>query len=505
MNLYYLFDEDARRQRNAQGLDYTPAYLPAMLAFMGATAQPIAPSALARLQEDDVLLVGAEHPEILPLCRVIRMGREMAERTGGVKAYFCTGEGEKLPLFVPLGEPCRSGETLATARDTDGRERPALIGAQGYFEFCFDLPATLWYGGDGFLPEPAPDYFFIGRVPDYRPLGQTGEWAVAFHDRLLELLESILLSMGVPLIHRLPPMEDGRCPDAALHVSGDDDCTSRDYNLQAALTMESFGIPYHINAMASAGQAFVFDAALYRELAAHGCEVGLHTDFTDGVPHEGASVRAQAELFERTFGEPPRTNSNHCFIQGGSAAERLRWLEASGMLADNSKLGEFDPANINAFDLCGCGFGTYFPRFTCEDAAHQNRMLSCMEIPINYYEPRPVESTEKLVRYLEAAVANERVVQLFLHPHYFAESSRHRPAVLRALQTVRDFCDRNEGKILLLTTNRLAAFWRARAEASVQLRGDRLCVTSDVPLTIRTRSGLHYVPAGKMVKAKSEE
>ena len=33
--------------------------------------------------------------------------------------------------------------------------------------------------------------------------------------------------------------------------------------------------------------------------------------------------------------------------------------------------------------------------------------------------------------------------------------------------------------------------------ASVQLLGDRLCVTSDVPLTIRTKTGLHYVPAGK--------
>ena len=37
--LYYVIDPTLRAARNAVGEDYTPAYIPAMLAFMGMSGQ----------------------------------------------------------------------------------------------------------------------------------------------------------------------------------------------------------------------------------------------------------------------------------------------------------------------------------------------------------------------------------------------------------------------------------------------------------------------------------
>ena len=73
--LYYVNDPSLRAVRNAAGDDYTPAYIPAMLAFMGMTGREIAPDELPTLTADDVVLVGSSE---LPMtdATVILMGTQ---------------------------------------------------------------------------------------------------------------------------------------------------------------------------------------------------------------------------------------------------------------------------------------------------------------------------------------------------------------------------------------------------------------------------------------------
>ena len=92
------------------------------------------------------------------------------------------------------------------------------------------------------------------------------------------ILEDILLSLGVPLLYRLPLTEDGSVPDFALHISGDDDHTSAAFNLNGARVMHDLGLYYHVNAMPS-GESFIITPAQREEMAALGCELALHTNF----------------------------------------------------------------------------------------------------------------------------------------------------------------------------------------------------------------------------------
>ena len=493
MKLYYYLDEESRNRKNRAGMDDTSAYIPALAAFMGVTAEPVGAEELDSLAAEDVLLVGAQNIEVLPSCGVILMGSGMGTepepsvRKKHVYAHYLTGDGYELPLFVPVKPSVTGGEILAVARDENGEEVPALVRRGQVFEFCFDLPGTVWFSGDGYVPEEPSDYFFIGRTPDFRPLPAGESSAEPFNDRLVMELEKILLELGVPMFYRLPPGEDGTVPDLAVHFSGDDDCASKAYNMQAALRMESYGFPYHINAMPMAGEYFIFDREVLGELEAHGCETALHLDFTEGVPYTAESVKAQRDLYEEHFGIAPLTNVNHCLIQGGTTAERMRWLQDVGVIADNGKLGEFDPADINAFDLCGFGYGTSFPRYTCDDAAHGNVMLTTMEIPLTYYEARLYREDSdpaKVTGYLDGAAQNGRIIQFFCHPHYLQDNSSDLEAVERVLKLIRTYREEKGYQMLCTTTNRIAGFWTGRSASRINRNGSGMEVRAEVPLVV---------------------
>lgn len=493
MKLYYYFDETHRNCLNRAGLDDTTAYIPALAAFMGVTVQPVAARQFDCLKAEDILLVGAQRIDSLPDCHVILMGSTLGEdpepavRKKHIFAHYLTEDGYQLPLFVPVKKAQTDGEVLTEALDENGMKVPALVRRGNVYEFCFDLPGTVWFSGDGFMPGEPSDYFFIHRSPDFRPLLEGESSAEPFNDRLVIELEKILLKLGVPMFYRLPPQNEGLIPDLALHFSGDDDCASKDYNMQAALRMEKYGLPYHINAMPMAGEYFIFDRTIWEKLYAHGCEVALHLDFTGGVSYTEESVQAQRDLFEKTFGTAPLTNVNHCLIQGGTCAEQLRWLEKAGVIADNGKLGEFDPADINAFDLCGFGYGTSFPRFTCDDAEHGNAMISTMEIPLTYYEARLYQENSdisKVTGYLDGAAQNGRIIQFFCHPHYLQDNSEDLPAVERVLKLIGSYSQEKGYQILYTSTNRIAGFWKGRSGSAVSREGSEIAVTAKVPLII---------------------
>ena len=59
MKIYYLRNRDKQKSLNAEGIDYTPAYIPALAAYMGITVHETEEASLDTLCEDDLLFVGA--------------------------------------------------------------------------------------------------------------------------------------------------------------------------------------------------------------------------------------------------------------------------------------------------------------------------------------------------------------------------------------------------------------------------------------------------------------
>ncbi|MBQ8719499.1 MAG: hypothetical protein IJY65_00520 [Clostridia bacterium] len=487
MKIYYLYDGEEHRRLNSEGLDYTAAYIPQLAKYMGISANPISKGELGGLCRDDILIAVAQKLDTPPDCYTVYFdsAKDAPRRTKEVFAHVILGE-ERLPVFVPFVKPRTQGKIIAYAVDCDGIEIPAIVKGERSLEFCFDLAATVWFSEDGLLPEKLPGYFYTGRTPDTRPLDGLGQ--SAYNDILVGVLEEFLIEAGAAAIWRLPPTDSGTSPDAVMHISGDDDCSSRDFNLSAAKTMFDLGLPYHINAMPNSSRdAFVYDKRDYEKLLSYGCEVALHMNFI-GVSYSLESLKTQVDLFTKLHGTHPHTNTNHCFIQNGSTAERLRWFEACGIVADNGKCGHFNPENINAFDLYGHTFGTAFPRFSLDDAEHSNAQLSTMEIPVTYYEPRiykATDSTEKVVRYVDDMVRYGRFGQFFIHPHYLREGSPEREGALRAISTLRTRAKERGYNISYSTTNKIADFWLARANASVCCDGASISVKCDTPLLVR--------------------
>ncbi len=495
MKVYYLYNENERARLNENGLDYTPAYIGALCAFMGVTASPIAPDELDKLCEDDVLIVGSERVDALPKCKCVLLGTSIgkdanaSERIEKVFAEYELADGKKIPLFVPVKAQEIEGDVLAYAYQ-DGEKLPALVKNGNVYEFCFDMAASVWFSGDGYEPTEPSNYFPIGRTPDFRPLKSQLE-CDAFNDLVIGELENTLLTLGVPMLYKLPA-KDGKVPDMLIHFSGDDDCSSKDINLEAARNMNKMGFPYHINAMAAHGEGFVFDRDIYDELNSLGCEIALHMDFTENVPHTFEALKHQADLFREHFGKEPYTNVNHCLVQGNSTAERMRWFEDCGIFADNGKLGYFDPADINAFDLRSFGFGSSFPRFTLDDAQHQNKPIAVLEIPITYYEPRLYtedQDTSKITSYIDEAKENGRIIQFFIHPHYLSFYYEEKiEATLRVLRVIKEHTKHYNA--LFTTTNNITRFWLDRADSKIDVENGTIKVNAKSPCIVTLPSSL---------------
>lgn len=475
MNIYHLCDRTVQDEYNQAGWDYTPAYFSAVFAYMGIPSTEISSDSLDKVGEDDILFVGANHPNRLPSCHLFILGSEVAKRVD--KCYgFVVYKEQKLPIFAPFTKPTMQGDVCYFAQDETGNKIPAIVKKGKTIEFCFDLLGSIWFSGDGYFRGPSPEFPIpLGRTPDTRPIGNGYE--IPYNDLLLSIIEDEMDLLKVPAIYKLPPMADGSVPDFALHLSGDDDCHSAQYNLNATLACEQYGFPYHINAMAVGGTEFAFTKEDFDEVISHGGEFGLHGDYTNGA-YTFDSVKGQVEKFIARFGVHPLTNTNHCFIQHGTTAQRLRWFSKCGMIADNGKLGYYDPKDINAFDLHDYGFGTAFPRFSLDDAKHKNQPLLTMEIPINYYEPRLYEedsSTKKIQEYITCCAKNGRFAQLFIHPHYLNDEIPHeKQAVCRVLEVVGGVINQNQYRVLYTTTNEIARFWKARQQATLKVAGNEI-------------------------------
>lgn len=505
MALYYYINPTLWQEKNAAGFDYTPAYIKNLLIFMGATGTPCSPEQVKDLTDNDVLLVGAETLSEIPqnIGTVILLGTEIGKESVSFKPekkiYADLNlDGSLVPLFAPV-LAATEGEVLYTATTADGTVVPAVIKqAESVYDFRFDVAATIWYSGDGFLPDHPFHGFPVRRTSNARPLPDDRHADEPFNDLLLLCIEKLLRKAGVAMLGKLPPMADGSVPDFTFNVSGDDDNGPGFIDLSGAKTLHSFGIPYHINMMPFRDGSFSLTREEIKELNALGCEIALHTDYhthPDAYPYTAEGQAKSCAVYEKWFGVPSVTNVNHCLVQDGTAAERLRWLSDCGVIADNGKAGDEDPEDINAFNACGFGYGTTFPRFTLDDAAHGNKWLLCAEIPITYYEPRlggdRYTDPNKITRYIDEAVENGRMAQFFFHPHYMSEhpdnfdyAKPNVPLAKAALALAKQHWEEKGYRPLFTTTDNLAKFWHARANATVATTDDGYTVNCEQPCVL---------------------
>ena len=158
--LYYINDSSLRAARNAAGEDYTPAYIPAMLKFMGMTGCEIAPDALSTLQKEDVVLVGADGTaDVASAATLIQLGvpqPAVPERRRQVYGSYVTKSGCAVPLFVPICASDATPDEVLAYAEVQGERVPALVRQGKDYQFMFDLPATLWFSGDGFMEMQNP-------------------------------------------------------------------------------------------------------------------------------------------------------------------------------------------------------------------------------------------------------------------------------------------------------------------------------------------------------------
>ncbi|MBQ9357950.1 MAG: hypothetical protein IJT95_00205 [Abditibacteriota bacterium] len=470
MKVYCVIDSgEQARVLQAEGW-YTPAYLPCMLKDMGVTAETVSPEGLDRVLPEDVVF--APKGTALPDCRSITYPA-CAPRERGIKARFDL-DGVTVFLSVPLeGEPVKKTERSLT--------------------FGFDLPGQVWFSEDGFPREP--QNFFVKRVPDSTPLADEDKATEPYNTAIENLIIGTLLDWGIPVIATLPPI-DGSLPDFGFMVSGDDDACSRDINLEAGQVMHGLGIKYHINAMPAGPDRFCISKEDYDALKAMGTETALHLDLT-AKPEELASETVRQEaLFEKVFGEHPVTNCNHCLVQPGEVQERLAALAGTGIIADNSKMGEIDRTDINAFDLTGFGFGTIHPRTT---AAKTGEAIECAEVPMTYYEPRIGskygEDTGKLARYLQLAEKYMAVCQFFIHPHYLCSNNEHSAWSTRALRYALEYF--KSKKVWMTSTNELAVWWKGRRASRAYMENGILKTEARAPIAVLLPKGT-VAPAGSV-------
>lgn len=491
MTLWYYQDPSARAAAHGEGKDYTPAYLPVMLRNLGVTGEALTTDALTagKVAPGDTVLFGAD---TLPADAAdalndalgrgaFAVGFETAggpfgkaplpapEDIYGIAGYFTfSGSDEPLPV---LGSFVRAeaGNAVSdgTIRAEDG-VFPGCLRSENTVYFPFDLPATLWRAADGRpTVEPRPPFPF-GRVPDGSVLPADYDHTIAYADCYQRYLLDLLLKRGIPSVFPLPPKE-GRAAELLLYFAGDDDCCPPEVILEASEKMAARGLPYHINMMPNETtlDGFSMNEEQIAVIRSRGQELAVHYNFAC-FPYGEEGWKRQNALFAEKVGGENCCPVNHALIQLGTNAERCRREEALGHLGDNSKFQYApDPNDINAFNVTGFAFGSAFPRFTIDDAAHGNRELKLCEVYNSYFEPRiregKPEEYEKLFGYLDAGAYYGRTLQFFLHPHYLTDYYGPCRPTLTALDAALNHVKEKGWNTVLLATDALTRWWHDRA------------------------------------------
>ncbi|MDH7480488.1 MAG: hypothetical protein QHH26_00765 [Armatimonadota bacterium] len=473
----YVIDEAQWEKTNGEGKTYWWAYIEEILDRIGLTAEKVHAADLpTKLHDFSTLFIGNIDASSLAsnLDAWVRNGGTLfACGTSGLDGicgnrfirqipqsndeFSITGELHltkgihkeiRFPIYV--GKPlllagairlvnAESSTVIATTQNH------AVITSQKYgdgwaFYFGFDLAKTFWviqqgrpvdsdYDGDGYLR--TGDALVTG---DYEP-------EIPYTDELMILLERFVGLSGIPLIHRLPPVND-KIPDVLLFYGGDDE-GSTGVQIPAAEFMASRKLPYHINCMLLDGK-YGLNPGEIRRLDELGTELAPHFDFINGFAHPTGfsreDVLTQTKAFIKHFNRQPFTSNCH-WCRWTSYHEPALWLSEAGIRGDNSfvhrRLDVLNPTNTIGF-----AFGTAFPFNIYANHAYGNRRTGVVELPITAYEVGYTAGGTDfptLERALKLAIHYGSTMNFFYHPVYISQQKTCRNAIDRLLSLIKEW------------------------------------------------------------------
>ena len=524
MTVYYLQNELKAAAQSAQTGVYSALYLEEIASRLGLPAQKLAVSQVSAtpFEADDVVLVGAEtlSPEVVSALQAASAKGVLVIgfATKGAEALFgCTVKGKvtQTDLYETVGTftaphsvlPANKNVALPVMADvlvTEGGKvqatvqvgdqlLPGLVAGENTYYVPFDLPYVVLKIIQGKpVPEGPSNYFPVGRVPDGRALSYECDSSQPLADLYLLMLENLLYSRKLPMLHVLPVMKDGVTPaDLLFFYGGDDDNTSAELDERASQIMFAKGLPYHINLMpGSENGDYTVDKEGFEKIIARGHELALHYNMT-GVPFTEESFRQQMGTYMATYPQLPISNVAHCLANVGYA-EYARWQAALGVKGDAGRQGTLNLADINAFNVYDFGFGTAFPHFVYDDADHGSERLNFVGIPMTYYEPRIGgqygDDGEKLHLCADNAGYYGQTINLFSHPHYVAFYSGYDSTMtLRAFDTILNHCAAKGWQVYNAGTDELCLWWMERDAATLTAnkQGATVTLAGDSPMVVK--------------------
>jgi len=489
----FVFDEHARRQKNAQKCNFWFAYIEEIFNHLGIQAQRLTPEAL----EDEniftrftALIIG----ESVINERAVQNLQAWVEQGGILIGFRCETlhdlfgnksislmkqpesdftpaaylsltddsltEGIHSPWYleqeliifsdVLLVEPEES-EPIARLRNIFGQDinKPAItkrqVGKGWAFYFAFDLPKTVWvlqqgrpvdadYAGDGWL-----------RTGDAIVIGKNNPELLYSYELLL-LLQNMLALQPYPLVYPLPPTE-GKITDVLFFYGGDDECDETGVQLLASQFMRSRSLPYHINLMPQKDVAGEWQFAVtqeeFQEILANGHECSLHYNFISDNQHPHIitreEVQEQMNAYMQMFGQKPICTVNHCFLWSGWY-ELAAWMLEAGGKADNSRAHVPSPP-ANPVNRIGFSFGSSLPYRIYTDWREGNEPMDFLILPVVFYEVGYTANTtdfELLRQAVDIAAYYHLTANFFYHPVYIARNENCRQAIDELLRYVEE-------------------------------------------------------------------
>ncbi|MCM8768152.1 MAG: hypothetical protein NC911_00480 [Candidatus Omnitrophica bacterium] len=534
----YVIEEETWKKTNQAGKNYWWTYLAEILDRLGLTGEAVHLNDLfSRLKEFSLLFLGPTEQE-LPSQEISSWVKK-----GGVLIGCCLQGldglfGNRFVKWLPEKEefalrrffltphfftrglvfpPARGKPLLAAgALRLVSPERSQLLalyhnqavitsgryGLGRTFYFGFDLAKTFWviqqgrpvdrdYDGDGYL-----------RTGDGIVIGQN-DYQVPYTDILLFLLQNILRVLPFPLIHQLPPVDDGEVPDALFFFGGDDEATPGIARI-ASEFMRSLRLPYHINLMPDRNFKFALDRKEGQRLEKKGTEISLHYNFIDNFSHPVGftenDVRKQTELFIRTFGKKPVCVNSH-YLRWTGWYEPAFWMEKLALKGFNGKIHRRFPP-LNPVNEIGFSFGTSFPFFYRADHKLRNKRIEFLDLPITAYEIgylREQTDFPKLGKLVRLSSHYGLMMNVFYHPVYLAKS----PACQAAVKELLRIIEKRKLNVLYSTPDRVVRWWLARSASRIEkirLKDNRLSFTVSSPES----NLLVKIPAGKKVEKASQ-
>jgi len=528
-DVVYLYEDSLREAANQRGENCWFRYAAEVLDELGVTAEAAPLAALSRPPGCRVLALGDYDAALLPAEAeaslsewvdgggvLVGFGTTGLDRVFGVASAgpdieaepFTVGGWMSLdgrdeaagllderlpktdcPILSPLRRIAAADAVALTHFVDDGAPAsPAItrreIGRGRAYYFAFNLPQAVWTYHQGRPVTEDLDGTGYLRTGDAIIVRDDPAMSVPCADLMLLILENMLAGAGVPFVHHLPPSPAG-VPDALFHYGGDDEAKD---GLQAEMSrlMRELGLPYHVNVMLGGDGAFHFtdeDRALYE---ANGHEFSLHFNFMDypeGVAHpapiDEAEYARQVDLFEARYGRTPICVNTHCCRASGWA-DAARLGARRGIRGENTAVHRVSPPAdpVNRF---GAAFGTVYPHFVYDDAAHGNKRLDFVSIPIGFYEPgaygweesHPYHDQDpfrpdEYRRVADLACHYGWTLNIFLHPTHMAHPrSRGRDA----LRCILDHLDERKADVLHVGTDALCLWWRDRSRTRVERDG----------------------------------